>query len=302
MDRFTLVVHGGAWAVPSAESDPEFGAAAREGLLDALDAGGRALRDGGRALEAVVAAVEVLEDCPVLNAGRGSVLNAAGEVELDAALMEGSARRAGAVAGVRRIEHPIAAARAVLDDGRHVLLTGEGAESFAQDAGLALVDPASILAAARRADDGRGPAGAPSDTVGAVALDVRGGLAAATSTGGTPGKLPGRVSDSALVGSGTWADDATCAVSGTGLGEYFIRTAFARGVDALMRFAACDLPTACERMLAEVAALGGCGGCIAIDGAGRVALAHDTPGMPRGVLRADETPRVAIHPEDTIEV
>jgi isoaspartyl peptidase/L-asparaginase-like protein (Ntn-hydrolase superfamily) len=135
-----------------------------------------------------------------------------------------------------------------------------------------------------------------------VALDIRGGLAAATSTGGTPGKLPGRVSDSALVGSGTWADDATCAVSGTGLGEYFIRAAFARGVDALMRFAACDLVTACDRMLAEVAELGGHGGCIAIDGAGRVALAHDTPGMPRGVLRADQTPHVAIHPEDTIKV
>jgi isoaspartyl peptidase/L-asparaginase-like protein (Ntn-hydrolase superfamily) len=292
--------------VPAAGADPHFGCAARAGLLEALTAGGRVLEAGGHALAAVAAAVEALEDCPVLNAGRGAVLNAAGDVELDAALMEGKARRAGAVAGVRRIEHPIAAARAVLEDGRHVLLAGRGAESFAERAGLPLVAPEQLVAAARRPADARGGDGAArggaDDTVGAVALDVRGGLAAATSTGGTPGKLPGRVSDSALIGCGTWADDATCAVSGTGEGEYFIRAAFARGVDALMRFAACDLTRACDRMLSEVAALGGRGGCIALDHAGRAALAYNTPGMPRGLLRPGASPQIAIHPEDPLEM
>lgn len=292
--------------MPAAAVDPDFGGVARRGLRDALAAGGGVLEAGGRALEAVVAAVEVLEDCPVLNAGRGAVLNSAGDVELDAALMEGTARGAGAVAGVRRIEHPIAAARAVLDDGRHVLLAGRGAERFAEAAGLSLVGPEWLVAAARPpAGTGAGagvPRGAAGDTVGAVALDVRGGLAAATSTGGTPGKLPGRVSDSALIGCGTWADDATCAVSGTGEGEYFIRAAFARGVDALMRFAACELRRACDRMLAEVEALGGRGGCIALDRAGRAALVHNTPGMPRGLLRAGTSPRIVVHPEETLEV
>jgi isoaspartyl peptidase/L-asparaginase-like protein (Ntn-hydrolase superfamily) len=294
-----LVVHGGAWSVPSASADPAFGSAAREGLLAALEAGGRALEAGAPALDAVVEAVRALEDCSVLNAGRGSVLNAAGDVELDAALMEGTARRAGAVAGVRRIAQPIEAARAVLRDGRHVLIAGAGAERFARDAGIDLEDPGVLVAAARHAaETGRA---ADCDTVGAVARDARGGLASATSTGGRPGKLPGRISDSALVGSGTWADDATCAVSATGEGEYFIRTAFARGVDALLRHAGRDLLSACDLVLAEVATLGGHGGCIAIDRGGRVAMPYNTVGMLRGVLHSGEAPRVCVHPEERLD-
>ncbi|MDH5567079.1 MAG: isoaspartyl peptidase/L-asparaginase [Myxococcales bacterium] len=298
-------MHGGAWKVPRALEDPASVSAAREGLRAALEAGRNLLVAGEPALEAVTAAVRVLEDCRALNAGTGSVLNAAGAVELDAALMEGTARRAGAVTGVRRLVNPIEAARAVLQDGRHVLLAGHGAEHFARDAGIALVAPEVLIAAARKPSDahlsepaaGRDAEG----TVGAVARDARGGLAAATSTGGTPGKLPGRVSDSALVGGGTWADDETCAVSATGDGDVFIRVAFARAVDARMRFAGCNLAAACAAALAEVAALGGSGGCIAVDRAGEVALAFNATGMLRGLVRAGEAPRVAVRPEDFLE-
>jgi len=292
-------VHGGAWAVPSAWEDPAFGAAAAAGLRAALEAGAAILTARGAALDAVEAALCALEDCPVLNAGRGAVCNADGEVELDAALMEGTTRRAGAVAGVRCIAHPTAAARAVLRDGRHVLLAGAGAERFAREAGIPRVEPAVLSAAARRPALGaRGGAG---DTVGAVARDARGGLAAGTSTGGTPGKRAGRISDSALIGAGTWADDATCAVSATGEGEYFIRMAFARDVDARVRYARRDLASACAEALAEIRALSGSGGCIAVDRAGRTALPFNTRGMLRGVIRADAPPRVAVHPEQTLE-
>jgi isoaspartyl peptidase/L-asparaginase-like protein (Ntn-hydrolase superfamily) len=204
-----LAVHGGAGDVPSAQTDPTFGHLARRDCEAALAAGWRVLADGGSALDAVIAAVVVLEDCEVLNAGRGSVAGATGLVEMDAAVMEGAGRRAGAVALLRGIAHPVLAARAVMEDGRHVLLAGESAETFARDHGLATVDPAVLeaIAARRRATRER-----PTGTVGAVAYDAGGHLASATSTGGTPGKLPGRLSDSALVGAGTWADDATCAV------------------------------------------------------------------------------------------
>lgn len=299
-----LVVHGGAGRVAPEAEDAEAVRAAREGLRRALDAGGAVLDGGGDALDAVVAAVRVLEDCEAFNAGRGAVLDERGRVGLDAAVMEGAARRAGAVAGVARLEHPVEAALAVLRDGRHVLLAGEGAERFALAAGLLPVDPARHMTPRRRAQYERASAPGPDaggggkpggGTVGAAARDLRGHLAAATSTGGTAGKREGRVSDSALVGSGTWADDATCAVSATGHGEPFIRCAFARDVDARVRYAGAPLEAACVAALAEVAALGGRGGCIAVDAAGRVALPFDTPDMPRGVRRAGAPARVAVY-------
>jgi beta-aspartyl-peptidase (threonine type) len=250
----------------------------------------------------VVAAVRELERCPEFNAGRGGALDRDGAVALDAMVMEGSARRAGGVIGVARTLHPIDAALAVLRDGRHVLLAGEGAERFAREAGLAVVDPAYHLTEERRAQlahvlAGRAPGGG---TVGAVARDAAGHLAAATSTGGLTGRLPGRVSDSALPGSGTWADDATCAVSATGLGDFFIRAGFARDVDARMRYGGRDLDTACAEALAAVAALGGIGGCIAIDAQGRIAMRFDTPDMPRGARVGSQPPRIALRGADLL--
>jgi isoaspartyl peptidase/L-asparaginase-like protein (Ntn-hydrolase superfamily) len=254
-----------------------------------------------------VAAVRVLEDCPWLNAGRGSVLGATGEIEMDASVMDGATRRAGAVAGLRSVLNPVLAARAVMEHSPHVLLAGEGAERFAQQQGLPRAAPESFVTELRRRQLARwrervtGPGEADAQpagggTVGAVARDPQGHLAAATSTGGVTGKLPGRVSDSALIGAGNFADDATCAVSATGTGDAFIRAGFAHQVDALMRHAGLSLAEACQRALASVRSLGGYGGCIAIDAAGRVALPFDTAVMSRGVIGADGRPRVALVP------
>jgi len=243
--------------------------------------------------------VRELERCEVFNAGRGCVLDADGGVGLDAAVMDGNGRRAGGVIGVARIAHPIDAALAVLRDGRHVLLAGQGAERFARAAGLAIVEPDYHITAARRAQlaqlrvRSERPPG--DGTVGAVACDTAGHLAAATSTGGMAARHPGRVADSGLPGSGTWADDATCAISATGHGEFFIRSAFAHDVHARIRYAGRDLDTACAEALAAVAALGGSGGCIALDARGAIALRFDTPDMPRGLRIGDEAPRIAVY-------
>jgi len=242
--------------------------------------------------------VRELERCEVFDAGRGSVLDSDGHVALDAAVMEGAARRAGGVVGVARIAQPIDAALAVLREGRHVLLAGDGAERFARAAGLAMVEPDYHILPERRAQLARvigERARAGGGTVGAVARDAAGHLAAATSTGGLVARHPGRVADSALPGSGIWADDATCAVSATGVGEFFIRAGFARDVDARVRYAGRDLATACAEALASVAALGGSGGCIALAAQGDAVFHFDTPEMPRGVRAGGEAPRIAIH-------
>jgi beta-aspartyl-peptidase (threonine type) len=287
----TLVVHGGA-----GRSDAAHAVRTAAGLRAALAVGGDLLDAGGCALDAVVAAVRELERCEVFNAGRGGVLDSEGRIALDAAVMDGSTRRAGGVIGVARIQQPVDAALAVLRDGRHVLLAGEGAERFARQAGLAIVDPDYHVTEERRAQLARARVerSASGGTVGAVALDRDGHLAAATSTGGILARMPGRVSDSGLPGSGTWADDATCAVSATGTGDFFIRCAFARDVDARIRYGGRDLDAACREALAEVAALGGFGGCIALDPRGRVAIHFDTPAMARGVRIADGASRIAV--------
>ncbi|HKA14833.1 MAG TPA: isoaspartyl peptidase/L-asparaginase [Myxococcota bacterium] len=293
-------MHGGAGRVPA---EPAHAQREAEGLRAALAAGGDLLAAGGSALDAVVAAVRELERRDVFNAGRGGALDRDGAVALDALVMEGGSRRAGGVVGVARIAHPIDAALAVLRDGRHVLLAGEGAERFARERGLAMVDPDYHITAERRAQLARAlgeRAGSAGGTVGAVARDAAGHLAAATSTGGLVARLPGRVSDSALPGSGTWADDATCAVSATGLGDFFIRAGFARDVDARMRYASRDLADACAAALAEVAALGGNGGCTALAARGDAVFHFDTDDMPRGVRLGAGAPRVAIYGRDEL--
>ena len=250
----------------------------------ALRTGASVLDGAGSALDAVVSAVKVLEDDPEFNAGRGSVLTADGTVETDAAVADGQ-RRAGAVAACRGVRNPVEAARAVMERTEHVLVVGEGVQRLAVDWGIPLeaeewfVTPRAREQLSRVRARLAPPVG---ETVGAVARDVQGHLAAATSTGGRIGQRPGRVGDSPLLGAGIWADDATCAVSATGHGEAFVLAAFAHEVDALVRLAAADLGTACKRALEAVSACGGRGGCIAIDAAGHVAMPFTTAAMLRG--------------------
>jgi isoaspartyl peptidase/L-asparaginase-like protein (Ntn-hydrolase superfamily) len=291
----TLAVHGGAGAPPAGAAEEK---EVRRALAESLRAGFEVLADGGAALDAVERAVVVLEDHPLFNAGKGAALTATGEVELDAAIMDGRTRAAGAVACLRGFANPVRAARLVLERSPHALLVGSGAEAFAAAHGLPRVDPGALVTAARFADlervrraerrDGRG------GTVGAVARDAAGHLAAATSTGGVTNQLPGRVGDSPLIGAGTFADDATCAVSATGAGEAFVRAVFAHEVDARMRHLGAPLEAACRGALEGVAALGARGGCVAVDRAGRVALPFTSPAMSRGWVGADGEPRVAI--------
>ncbi len=273
-----LAIHGGAGPAPADVAD----AASRwprqaAGLAAALRAGLAVLSGGGPALEAVIAAVAVLEDDEQWNAGRGSALTAAGTVEMDAAVADGRDRRLAGVACVTGVRHPVEAARAVLDAGRHVLLAGPGAVAFARAAGLAF-EPEDWFVTERR----RQALDAAGGTVGAVARDEGGHLAAATSTGGRTGQLPGRVGDSPVPGAGTWADDATCAVSATGVGEAFLRAVFAHEVDARLRLQGIDLDAACREALAAVSAAGGDGGCIAVAAEGPPVLPFTTALMHRG--------------------
>jgi beta-aspartyl-peptidase (threonine type) len=235
------------------------------------------------ALEAVTAAVVVLEDSPLFNAGRGSCLNADGEVEMDAAIMEGASLRAGAVAAVQRIRNPILAARAVMENTGHVLLSGKGAERLARAHNLRLEAPA-YFRTAKRVAALRKKLTNYHGTVGAVALDRDGNLAAATSTGGYTGKLPGRIGDSPLIGAGTYADNAACAVSGTGLGEAFIRAAVAHDVAARMLYLRESLSKATAAALNSVARLGGDGGLVAVDRRGNVVMPFNSEGMYRACI------------------
>jgi L-asparaginase / beta-aspartyl-peptidase len=267
-----IAIHGGAGVMRRDKP----GERQRAVLRQALEAG----YQQKTALDAVVAAVMVLEDSPLFNAGRGSCFNADGEIEMDASVMEGKQLRAGAVAAVRRIRNPVLAARAVMEKSRHVLLAGDGAEAFARRQGLRL-EPASYFHTARRRAALARNLKNHHGTVGAVALDQDGNLAAATSTGGYTGKLPGRIGDSPIIGAGTYADNRACAVSGTGLGEAFIRAAVAYDVAARMRYRKESLARAAAAALANVARLGGDGGLIAVDRRGNVAMPFNSEGMYR---------------------
>ena len=292
---YALVIHGGAGARPELDYTDQV-----RHLTRLIAAGRDQLATGGAALDTVCAMVEAMEISGLYVAGKGSAPNTDGVVELDASVMNGADRRAGAVASIRGVVHPVAAARHVLEDGRHVMLTGEGAVSFAKQGGLEMVeDPAAYYVEhTAHAAHGSGAAAANHGTVGAVALDLDGGLAAATSTGGTFNKLPGRVGDTPLIGSGTWADDRV-AVSCTGIGEYFIRAAAAHDVAARMQYGAVQLPEAVAATLAEVARLGGAGGIIAVDQAGNVAMPFNSQGMKRAAVtnRLDPVVRV-FEPEE----
>lgn len=259
-------------------------------LEEALAAGSGVLEGGGSALDAVQAAVCSLEDCPLFNAGRGSVLTTDGHVEMDAAVMSGADLRAGAVAGVTRVRHAVELARTVLEETPHVLLVGAGAERLAVTYGLELCEPDWFVT-----DRQRERWMAVKGTVGAVALDGDGHLAAATSTGGVRGQLPGRVGDSPLIGAGTYADDSTCAVSATGDGELIVRALVAAEVASLMRHSGVPLEEACVRTLRDrVGPLRGDAGLIALDREGNVAMPANTTVMHRGVVRDGGRPETAV--------
>jgi L-asparaginase / beta-aspartyl-peptidase len=283
-----IVVHGGCGNPAAGVVRDE--AAYHRGLEEALGAGSAVLEDGGSALDAVQAAVESLEDCPLFNAGRGSVLTTEGRVEMDASLMSGADLRAGAVAAVTRVRHAVALARAVMETTPHLLLAGEGAERFAEEQGLELCE-ADWFVTERQRERWMAAQG----TVGAVALDGAGHLAAATSTGGVRGQLPGRVGDSPVIGAGTYADDASCAVSATGSGEVIMRAVLAAEVAALVRHAGLPLEEACARAIRErVAPRRGDAGLIAVDRDGNVAMPANTTVMHRGVVRNGGEPSTAV--------
>jgi L-asparaginase / beta-aspartyl-peptidase len=274
-----IAIHGGAGVVRADKP----GARHRAVLKQALEAGYEVLITGGNSLDAVAAAVVVLEDSPLFNAGRGSCFNSDGEIEMDASIMEGATLRAGAVAAVRRIRNPVLAARAVMESSRHVLLAGSGAERFARKHGLKL-EPLQYFQTARRLSILKKRLKGYHGTVGAVALDAHGNLAAATSTGGYTGKLPGRIGDSPLIGAGNYADNRACAVSGTGLGEAFIRAVVGHDMCARMRYARASLAAAAAAALQNIARLGGDGGLVAVDRRGNVAMPFNSEGMHRGCI------------------
>ncbi|HEY5896361.1 MAG TPA: isoaspartyl peptidase/L-asparaginase [Burkholderiales bacterium] len=278
-----IAIHGGAGTMARKRMTKSVAARYCAGLARALEAGHAVLENQGTAMDAVCAAVVELEDNPLFNAGRGACYNSDGKHELDASVMEGASLRAGAVAAVTRIRNPVLAARAVMEKSRHVLLVGRGAERFAARHGVRLAPAAyfhtaSRLAALKQKLEGH------HGTVGAVALDASGNLAAATSTGGYTGKLPGRVGDSPIVGAGTYADNASCAVSGTGLGEAFIRGVIAYDIAARMRYLREPLAKAARAALARLSGLQGDGGLIAVDRRGNIVMPFSSEGMYRGAI------------------
>ena len=313
-----IAIHGGAGTLSRAHISAEQERAYHAALQQVLLAGQAVLAQGGTAMEAVCEAVRLLEDCPLFNAGHGAVFTAQATHELDAAVMDGATLAAGAVAGVSRIRNPVQAARAVMQNGQHVLMVAEGAERMAQEAGLATVEPSYFSTPARHAqllaaqalqagvvldhDCAAALAGRAIDegrkmgTVGAVALDAHGHLAAATSTGGMTNKLPGRLGDSPLIGCGTYADDRTAAVSCTGHGESFIRVAAAHDVCARMAYGGASLEAATHAVVHEaLPAVQGTGGLIAVDRQGNVCLPFNTEGMYRGLARVGQAPESFIY-------
>ncbi|RJY08659.1 isoaspartyl peptidase/L-asparaginase family protein [Aurantiacibacter aquimixticola] len=293
---WSIAIHGGAGTLERSAMTPEREAAYTASLQAALDAVAEILRAGGTAEDAVIAAITLMEDDPLFNAGRGAVLTFDGGISHDASLMLGDSRAAGAVAGISDVRHPILLAREVMRDGRHVFLSGEGAEEFADDTELERMDSEWFVTEPRaralerfrqsvvsHADDDEHRFG----TVGAVVRDMHGNLAAGTSTGGMTGKRWDRIGDSPVIGAGTYADNRSCAVSATGSGEYFIRAVVAKSICDLMLLSGMGPMEAGDNLMAEVEELGGSGGVIVVSPSGETAFSFNTSGMYRG--RADST-------------
>ncbi|RYD54493.1 MAG: isoaspartyl peptidase/L-asparaginase [Sphingobacteriales bacterium] len=306
--NLVLVVHGGAGNINKESMTPEMEKAYKAGLQRALTVGYNILIRGGSSVDAVTAAVQVLEDDSLFNAGRGAVFTADGKNEMDACIMDGKTLKAGAVAGVTTVRNPISAARAVMEKSEHVMLSGKGADDFARLKDCEMADPSYFRTEARWQSLQRAKAKDSSDadlkkkkssrpqhgnhdekygTVGAVALDMYGNLAAATSTGGMTNKKFGRIGDSPLIGAGTYADNNTCAISCTGWGEYFIRLVMAKSVSDRMELKGMSLEDAANEMIHQkLPALGGDGGLIAVDKKGDISTPFNTSGMYRGYIKS----------------
>ncbi|MEB2733067.1 beta-aspartyl-peptidase [Citrobacter freundii] len=313
MGKAVIAIHGGAGAITRSQLSQEQELRYIQALSDIVETGQRMLEDGRSALDVVTEAVRLLEECPLFNAGIGAVYTRDETHELDACVMDGNTLNAGAVAGVSHLRNPILAARLVMEHSPHVRMIGEGAENFAIAQGMERVSAdifstperyAQLLAARTAGETVLDHSASPLDennkmgTVGAVALDMFGNLAAATSTGGMTNKLPGRVGDSPLVGAGCYANNASVAVSCTGTGEVFIRALAAYDIAALMDYGGLSLSEACERVVMEkLPALGGSGGLIAIDHEGNVALPFNSEGMYRAWGYAGDTPTTGIYRE-----
>ena len=326
--NITLVIHGGAGTITRQNMTPEKEKAYREVLNQALQTGYGVLKKGGTSMDAVEATIRIMEDSPLFNAGKGSVFTHDGKNEMDAAVMDGKTGKAGSIAGVTVIKNPISTARRVMDKSEHVMMMGPGAEAFAKAQGMEIVDPKYFYTEARwkalqqaikeekiELDHSEKPApidksrktgsimddkifteGKKYGTVGCVALDQFGNLAAGTSTGGMTNKRYGRVGDAPIIGAGTYANNATCAVSATGHGEYFIRSVVGFDISALMDYKGMSVKNAADEVvMKKLVERGGEGGVIALDAKGNVAMPFNSEGMYRGYIKADGTSEVLIY-------
>lgn len=317
--KYVLVIHGGAGTILKKNMTPEKEAAYTAALTEAMKAGYNVIQSGGSSLDAVEAAIHVLEDCPLFNAGKGAVFTHDGRNELDAAIMNGKTLEAGAVAGVTTIKNPISAARAVMEKSQHVMMVGKGAEKFAKEVGITIVDTSYFwtkerwdgLQKALKEDSAKAvldhndkkavnKLGSQNPdykfgTVGCVALDKAGNLAAGTSTGGMTNKKYGRVGDSPIIGAGTYCDNNTAGISGTGWGEFYIRTVAGKTISDLMEYKGLSVEKAAQTVMDKIGKLGGDGGLIALDRNGNIAMPFNTEGMYRGAVTADGKIEVKIY-------
>ncbi|MEM6726166.1 MAG: isoaspartyl peptidase/L-asparaginase [Bacteroidota bacterium] len=306
---FALVIHGGAGTILKKNMSPEKEKAYRDKLTEALEAGYAILEKGGEAGDAVVAAITIMEDSPLFNAGKGAVFTHAGTNEMDASYMDGKSLEAGAVGGVRTVKNPILAAKAVMEKSQHVMLTGSGAQEFAASQGIELVDTTyfyterrwkSLQRVIEKENKGKKIEQAEKHgTVGAVALDKSGNIVAGTSTGGMTNKRWGRIGDSPIIGAGTYANSKTCGVSATGHGEFFIRYAVAHDIHARMAYKNIPLQKAANEVInEELVEAGGTGGVVALDKDGNIAMPFNTAGMYRGYILPNGEAQVFIYKDE----
>jgi len=299
--KYAIVIHGGAGVMSEEKMTIEQQAAYKNKLNEALELGNKMLKEGASAVDVIVKVINILEDSPLFNAGKGAVFTNDEKVELDASVMEGKTLNAGAVAGVQDIKNPINAAREVMYNSEHVFLSGKGASEFAKKQGLEIVPNKYFYTDSRyeslmqlKKQERQRTQKDNTGTVGCAVLDTYGNLAAGTSTGGMTNKKYGRIGDTPIIGAGTYANNKTCAVSCTGHGEYYIRLGFARDISALMEYKNLDVKSACREEIGKLSELGGTGGVIAIDANGNIAMEFNTSGMFRAYLKSDGEKEIAI--------
>ena len=292
---YGLVIHGGAGTITRKNMSPEKESAYRGKLTEALGAGFEILEKGGSGMDAVETTIRIMEDSPLFNAGKGAVFTSTGTNELDASIMDGSTLQAGAVAGVKTIKNPISAARKVMDETWHVMLAGDGADHFAKEQGLEIVNNDYFYTERRWKALQKAQDAEKHGTVGCVALDRNGNIVAGTSTGGLTNKRWGRIGDTPIVGAGNYANNQTCGVSGTGQGEYFIRGNMAYDVSALMNYSSLSVEQAARQVIDKLSGRGGRGGLIAMDKNGNIAMPFNTEGMYRGYYLNGSEPVIKIY-------